>query len=373
MSQFLPTPPRLNTAADLDSIFAHVLKTGASDLFFSGLSPIRMGLHGRKHRLTERNISPKEVESVLQDIYGVNAPAQVGSANPIDTAFEYRLGDKRFRFRLNVSPNYRGGRDVISLAFRSIASRPPTARELNIEPEILETCRNLTQGLVLVVGATGNGKSTLLSSILRDRVEDPTYDPHLLTIESPIEFVYDGLDQGESIVTQMEVGKHIKSFSAGVVNAMRQAPQIILVGESRDQETMERTLEAADTGHVVYTTLHADSVSTVFQRISRLADKADRDTVFGSVADVTRLIVAQTLVPSTDGKRIALREYMPIDDELRARLSDSSNMPDLLRSQLPYKGCPMARSAQRAYEKGLIDASVLKRVKLNFGEDRAQV
>ena len=166
----------------------------------------------------------------------------------------------------------------------------------------------------------GSGKSTLLASIIRELVEREDSHRKVLTYEAPIEFVYDMLNKPTAIISQAEIPRHLPSFAAGVRNALRRSPGLILVGESRDTETISASIEAALTGHPVYTTLHSNGVP---ETIRRLVASFPADERVGRIIDIletVRLVIWQKLVPTVDGKRVALREYLVFDEHVRDEL-----------------------------------------------------
>ena len=192
---------------------------------------------------------------------------------------------------------------------------------MELPPDIKEAIAPY-QGVVYVTGATGSGKSTLLASIIRHLAENEESNRKILTYEAPIEFVYDGLEMPNSIVSQSEIPRHLPSFAAGVRNALRRKPRLILVGEARDQETMSAVLEAALTGHPVYTTLHSNGVAETMRRLVTTFPADERHGRTIDILETIRLAIWQKLVPTVDGKRVALREYLIFTDEVRDILLD---------------------------------------------------
>lgn len=360
-------PSRVNDINDLQPVLEHMVKSGGSDLFIMSGSPLWQSRYGRKERLSERSLQEKEVQMVLQSFYGVNATAIIGSAASIDTFYEYNDGE-RHRFRVNVIGCLRRGRSAITITMRTIPTTPPSAEALGVPQEIIDVCRGADQGLILVVGATGNGKSTLLASVLRDQLEDVDGHRNLVTIEHPIEFVYDEIETPTSIFTQMEVGRHIKSFADGVRNSLRMAPTTILVGESRDYETVSASLEASVTGHVVFSTVHANSVADTCQRMVAVFPEELQPQARQDLIQALKLVVAQRLVPSVDGKRVALREYLAFDDDMRREILSSPNMSLAVRNIVRRQGWPMIKAAEEALAAGRIDQDTRDRIALNYGE-----
>lgn len=356
---FVDTPPRITSKEHLNVLLNHMVDLGGSDMFLLGGDQAKVSLHGNKINITSRKIQDKEVIQVISDFYGVNAQSKLFEPSPIDTSYEfYKLIDgvkERFRFRVNAVSCLRGGRQTATVTFREIPTTPLKLSKLNVEPEIVDLCRNMSQGLIVVVGATGSGKSTLLSSILRDRLEAENSSVNLVTIESPIEFVYDDVEREDSLFTQMEIGRNIPSFKDGVRCAMRMAPTHILVGESRDTVTMESSLDAAITGHAVYTTIHANNVPETFQR---MVDMLNDKKAIQRVVQACKLVVAQRLLPTVDGKRTAIREYIVLNNEIKSRILLASNLGVEARALLEEFGKPMNVDIEDRFEKGIISESV---------------
>lgn len=249
---------------------------------------------------------------------------------------------------------------------RSIPSEPPHWQKLGIEPLIMETSRNLDQGLILVVGATGNGKSTLLASILRDRIETVDSHTNLVTIEKPIEFVYDDIDKPTSFVTQMQVGTDVGSFHEGVVNSLRMAPNVILVGETRDLETTQASLEASMTGHGVFSTVHANNVPETFQRLVYVFPEDMQNQAKIDILQPMKMIVAQRLIPTVDGGRTAIREYMVFEQKHKEMMLENGNFAATAFKMVHNEGRPMIEDATEKYRDGIISEQWYNRIKANY-------
>jgi defect-in-organelle-trafficking protein DotB len=367
-------PPRADSIDVVNAMLEHMVNIRGSDLFLMGSSEVWCSRYGRKVKITNRRLSDNEVKNLISVIYNQNAPSMLGAGQPIDTSHEfYREVSEgfnhdrlRFRFRVNAVGCLRGGRKSITVTLRSIPSNPPHWETLGIEPTIMQTSRNLDQGLILVVGATGNGKSTLLASILRDRIEGPESHTNLVTIEKPIEFVYDEVDKPSSFCTQLQVGTDIDSFHGGVVNALRMAPNVILVGETRDLETTQASLEASMTGHGVFSTVHANNVPETFQRLVYVYPEAMQNQAKIDILQPMKMIVAQRLIPTVDGGRTAIREFMVFDQKHKEIMLESGNFAAAAFKMVHEDGRPMIEDAQDKYRDGIISEETFRRIQANY-------
>jgi defect-in-organelle-trafficking protein DotB len=360
---------------DLDNMLYGMLQKGGSDLFIKGGDYIWLSIYGRKEKVSKRKIKDNEAFSILSAIYGDNARTLIGSKTPVDMQYEFKrdvvdgtnIPKKiRYRFRVNAVGCLKDGINSVVITFRGISSEPKSAKLQGVEPDILELCKNLDQGLILVVGATGNGKSTLLTGIVVDQLTEENGNRNIVTIEAPIEAVYDSIASPSSFVTQMEVGTHVQSFADGLRNTLRMAPSTIVVGEARDYETISCAIEASVTGHVVYSTVHASSVAETFQRmIAEFPSDMQSQARFNLIQSI-KLVVAQRLIPSTDGKRIAIREYLIIDQAMKDLLLDSVNLAKCLFKLVDEKGKSMMRDITEKYNLGLISEEVFNKMKVNY-------
>lgn len=367
---------RCDSLQDVNRLLEHMVKLGGSDLFIMGGSEVWVSLYGRKVKISNRKLSEKEAQKIISEIYNPNAPSLLGAGRPIDTDHEFYREETegvvykstRFRFRVNAVGCFRGGRQSLTITLRSIPTDPPHWEKLGIEREIVETSRLLDQGLIVVAGGTGHGKSTLLASILRDRVETPGRHTNLVTIEKPIEFVYDSIDKPDSFVTQLQVGRDVESFGGGVINSLRMAPNVILVGETRDLETTQASLEASMTGHGVLTTVHANNVPATFQRLMYMFPTDMMSQAKLDILQPMKMIIAQRLVPTVEGGRVALREYMVFDQQHKEEMLDAKDLSQAAFRMVHKHGQPMIEDATNKYQEGIISEEEFRRIKANYDD-----
>jgi defect-in-organelle-trafficking protein DotB len=210
---------------------------------------------------------------------------------------------------------------------------------------------------VAIVGATGSGKTTLLAAGNRHLLERPEGCGKMLTYEAPIEYVYDGVKSPRSLVSQSEIPRHLPTFAHGVRNALRRKPEVILVGESRDRETINASIEASQTGHAVYTTTHTNGVAATVQRMLSAYDMSEREERAIALMESLRLIVTQALVPREGGGRVGVREWMKFPEDVREKLMDMNftEWPNEIQRMINQYGRTMQRSAEIIYEAGIID------------------
>jgi defect-in-organelle-trafficking protein DotB len=352
----MPNEPVRFTPVHLNPLLAFCTTLNASDITIQTNEPVYAEVYGRLIRVTNRKLSNTEVGELLNAIYGPNGTTQILSGSDVDTHYEFHpTRSERYRFRVNGTGCQVEGHDALQITLRTIPSTPPRLADLGLEPKVLEAIAPY-QGVVYVTGATGSGKSTLLASIIRDIVEKEDGNRKVLTYESPIEFVYDAVDMPSSIVSQSEIPRHLPTFAAGVRNALRRKPRLILVGEARDAETISAVLEAALTGHPVYTTLHSNGVAETMRRLVTSFPEGERHGRTIDIIETIRLAVWQQLVPTVDGKRVALREYLIFNEEVRDILlsAELDNVTAVTRKLVKERGQTMAMDAQRKFEEGII-------------------
>jgi len=351
-----PGEPNRIAPSDFDKILAYCNTLEASDITFQSGEPIMAECHGRLLKITNRNLTTSEVGEIINAIYGPNGTTQLLSGKDIDTHYEFRPNrSERYRYRINGTACLVEGYDGIQITARSIPTDPPSLDTMKLPQDIIDAMAP-HQGIVYVTGATGSGKSTLLAAIIKELAEDPESHRKVLTYESPIEFVYDSIKRPTAIISQSEIPRHLPSFAAGVRNALRRKPRLILVGEARDAETISASLEAALTGHPVYTTLHTNGVAEAIRRLVTSFPAEERHGRTIDIIETVRLIIWQKLVPTVDGKRVALREYLVFDETIRDQLleSEPEEVTAMTRQLVKDKGQPMLIEAKRYYKEGVI-------------------
>lgn len=362
--QLMVGEPGRFSEMDLNLILEHCAKFNVSDITIQTGEPVVMEEYGKLKKITRKSLTNAEVGDLLNGIYGANGTTRLLSGEDIDTNYEFRPSRaERLRFRVNATACLVEGHEGIQITLRTIPSDPPLLTDLDIEPGMLEGLKP-QDGVVYVTGVTGSGKSTLLASIIRNIAEDPEEHRKILTYESPIEFVYDNVDTPTSVVSQTEIPKHLPSFEHGVRNALRRKPRLILVGESRDYETINAVLDAALTGHPVYTTVHSNGVAETVRRLVGSFPKSERAGKTIDIIETLRLIIWQKLVPSVDGKQVALREYLVFTDKIRDELlsGDLENITSNIRAILKKNKLTMLDAAKAKLKDGIISKEVYQKI-----------
>ncbi len=357
VNEFLyPNEPIRLTIDSVNEMLMHCVKLGASDITFQTNEPIIAEVYGRLKKVTRRKLSNTEVGDVLNAMYGPNATTIIMSGKDIDTHYEIRPNrSDRYRFRINGTGCQVEGLDGIQITARTIPTDPPKLDSMQLSEPVLEAIAP-EQGVVYVTGATGSGKSTLLAAIIRSIAEDAESHRKVLTYEAPIEFVFDNVEKISSIVSQSEIPRHLPSFASGVRNALRRKPRLILVGEARDPETIGAVMEAAMTGHPVYTTLHSNGVAETIRRLVVTFPAEERQGRTIDIIETVRLVISQRLVPTVDGKRVALREYLVFNEKIRDILleTDILNITNVVRKLVREYGKTMEADAHEKFKAGVI-------------------
>ncbi len=352
-----PAEPDRFLEHHIDPFLLWCVKKGASDITFQSNRSVYSEIHGTLYPSTYRALDAADMAAVLVRLYGTEALAILAGGADIDLSYEVMVDRfTRTRFRVNMTAILADGRDGVQVTMRTLPSAPPTMKQLNIEAEIIANWKP-RQGLVLVTGPTGSGKSTLLAAGNRMLIESLHGCGKMLTYEAPIEFTYDTIISKRSLVAQSEIPRHLPSFAAGVRNALRRKPEIILVGEARDRETISAAIEAGQTGHTVYATVHTTGVAATIRRMVSTFEPSERTERAFALMETIRMVVTQTLVPKIGGGRVALREYMPFTEEIRERLLSLTfdQWPLELMQMVPKYGKTMEKAAKDAYEAGLIE------------------
>ncbi len=355
--QAWPDEPTRFTEIHVDPFLLWSVKRGSSDITFQSDRPAYHEIDGVLYPATFRPLDAADMQVLLHKIYGPEALARLASGTDLDLSYEVKPDRyTRVRFRVNITPILSRGRDASQITMRVLPNAPPTMADLNIEADVMENWKP-RQGMVIITGPTGSGKTTLLAAGCRMLLERPHGCGKMLTYESPIEYVYDVIKSPRSLVAQTEIPRHLPDFARGVRNALRRKPEIILVGEARDRETISAAIEASQTGHTVYTTTHTIGVAATVQRMISTFGPEERSERAYALMETIRMICTQALVPKSKGGRMGVREWMKFPDEVREKLLDMDyrDWGANIQRMIPNYGRTMAASAQISFEKGLID------------------
>lgn len=284
--------------ARIDGLFKMLKDQGASDLHLSTGSPPIFRLHGEMVRSNFKSLSHEETRSILYEILTERQQRDFEAKKDLDFAYEI---PGLARFRGNIFMQHKG----IAAVFRIIPSRILSADDLDL-PEGVRKMTRLKKGLVLITGPTGSGKSTTLAAMI-DLINS-TRKEHILTLEDPLEFIH---ENKESLLNQRQIGEHSESFASALRAALREDPDVILVGEMRDLETISLAMSAAETGHLVFGTLHTNSAAKTVDRIIDAFPKDGQEQVRTMLSESLKGVVCQQLLKTADGKgRVAALEIM---------------------------------------------------------------
>jgi twitching motility protein PilT len=342
---------------ELDYILSVMLDSQpeVSDLLFTVDKPLQVESFGELKPVSLdmpiEKLTPFQTEMVALNLIGDNQWHLVDllRRGSCDTA--YTLTDKA-RFRINIFSQ----RGNYSIVLRKLNTIIPTLEWLKF-PEIIKQIPREKTGLVLVTGATGSGKSTTLAAVLNEI--NHTKPVHIITLEDPVEFVH---PHDKATFNQRELGTDFDTFSNGLRAALRQAPKIVLVGEMRDRETVKIALSAAETGHLVLSTLHTIDAGQTINRILGMFETDEQEQIRARMADTLRWVISQRLVPRLEGGRQALIEIMGSNlrtqETIRLGESEGKSFYEIIEASQPFGWRTFDYSALEAYEAGKISEEV---------------
>lgn len=352
------------TLSDFENMLGAAFRGGISDVHCSSGDYVYFDLHGRLHRASNRRLSDADMKSLVTQLADESALGVLNGGEPINRAITImpaspQLRGTSYRWRLNcVKARIGKLLNGFQLTMRSIPDTPPELSTLNLPQNLLD---NLfpKKGLCLVVGPTGSGKTTKLFSALRFIAET---DPNMkiMTAEEPVEFTFEHVKCVGPIPSQVEIGIDLPSYGKAISEFMRRKGNIFLIGECRKRDELQELVNAALSGHMTYSTLHAGSVEETVHRIVNMFPSEDQAAIASSLLGVLKIVVAQILVPSIDGKRRAAREWLVFDHTLIERMSEThfSDWPRMIRKSVFERGNSMLHSVYALYAEGAIAEDV---------------
>ncbi|WP_105900842.1 type IV pilus twitching motility protein PilT [Vibrio gangliei] len=329
---------------DIAELLDFSVKHNASDLHLSAGVPPMLRIDGDVRKLDMEAFSHSDVHALVFDIMNDAQRSEFEEKLEIDFSFELpNVG----RFRVNVFNQSRG----CAAVFRTIPMIIPSFEDIDA-PEIFEKISNYEKGLVLVTGPTGSGKSTTLAAMV-DYI-NKHHKKHILTIEDPIEFTHTSY---KCLVNQREVHRDTHSFEASLRSALREDPDVILVGELRDKETISLALTAAETGHLVFGTLHTSSAAKTIDRIIDVFPGADKDMVRSMLSESLRAVIAQKLLKRSDKGRVACHEVMIATPAIRNLIREDkvAQMLSMIQTGSSIGMQTMEQAARQLLLQGLVE------------------
>ncbi len=336
---------------DIAQLLAFAAKNKASDLHLSAGLPPMIRIHGDMRRINVPPLTHQDVHAMVYDIMSDVQRKHYEENLEADFSFEI---PGLSRFRVNAFNQNRGAAAV----FRTIPSKVLTLEDLKA-PAVFSDLAMKPRGLVLVTGPTGSGKSTTLAAMVNHRNESDL--GHILTVEDPIEFVH---ESKKSLINQRELGPHTHSFANALKSALREDPDVVLVGELRDLETIRLALTAAETGHLVFGTLHTSSVAKTIDRVVDVFPSDEKDMVRTMLSESLEAVISQTLLKTRDGSgRVAAHEIMICTPAIRHLIRENkiSQMYSMMQTS---SGLGMQTLDQCL-------AELIKRSAINYADARA--
>jgi len=344
---------------------------GMSDIIITSGEPVWIRLYGQWEAVTVRAWSKNEVGYLLDKMTESNVSySSVLSGKERDFLYGVNLArGVGLRFRGNAAPVANGKETGVSVILRTIPEAPPELAALNLEPDLAE---HLTpaNGLVLVTGVMGSGKTYTLAAVLNHIAK--TSKRHIVTFEQPIEFNLMDIPGRLGPVEQSNIPFHYETFSRAIRGSTRRAADVVLIGESRDPETLRGMLEAAEIGVAAYSTVHTKSVAATFARIINVFPPNERNLMASSLISSVRVIIQQRLFPSLDGKRRAAREYLVFSQAMRQQLlrTPLTDLDMAVEELVRRHGQPLEVSTRRLVEAGEISSEYLDAVLAEKTEEK---
>lgn len=347
---------------DLTQLLAFTMQNEASDLHLSATNPPIIRVHGSMKRIKADPLTSDDIRQMLYSVMTEEQRAVYEKDLEIDLAISF--GEKA-RFRVNAFTTRTGSAAV----FRTIPSSVPSMAELDLPP-VMRRFAELEKGIVLVTGPTGSGKSTTLASMVNHI--NTNMAKHIITIEDPVEFFH---SSKQSLINHREVGRDTHGFRHALKSALREDPDVILVGEMRDYETISLALTAAETGHLVFATLHANTASKTIDRIIDVFPTGDKEMVRAMLSSSLQGVVAQTLLKRVGGKgRVGAFEILVGTNAVRNLIRENQipQMYSMIQTGSRYGMVTMEDYVQSLLANGTIDKDEARRALLRTSEEQEE-
>lgn len=342
----------------MTEIFRAAIQRGASDIHIKTGDVVRARIDGRLVALTKERMSADQVRALAQKLMPYPSDRErIDEITDYDCSWGLSgLG----RFRVNILRQ----RGTFMIILRVIPFEAPTLEELRL-PEVLGRIANLDRGLVLVTGVTGSGKSSTMAAIVEHI--NLTQQKHIVTLENPVEFLH---RDKKSSITQRDIGTDTESFATGLRAALRQDPDVILIGEMRDTEAIDIALKAAETGHLVISTVHTQGAVQTIGRIVSVFEKSEQEMARVRLSETLEAVISQRLLPRSDGEgRIVACEVMVVTAAIRDCIRDSERAPEIFdlieEGREHYRSQSFDQHLQDLVHEGLVDFEVAKAAATN--------
>jgi twitching motility protein PilT len=347
---------------EITELLAFAQKNKASDLHLVGGKEPMVRIDGGLKPIKTGDLAPDTVKNMLYSVMTEEQRSEYEAEKEIDFAIAFGAES---RFRVNAYTTASGP----AAAFREIPTKIPNLAQLNA-PEIFKQFSEIERGLVLVTGPTGSGKSTTLAAMINHMNENS--DMHILTVEDPVEFVH---GKKRALINHREVGRHTKSFSRALKSALREDPDVILVGEMRDHETISLALTAAETGHLVMGTLHTSSAAKTVDRIIDVFPAGDKEMVRSMVAGSLQAVISQVLLKRKGGGRAAAHEIMVGTSAVRNLIRENKipQIYSMIQVGQRYGMQTMDDSIKKLVESGIIDTGEADAMAAKLSDDGTSV
>lgn len=329
----------------LTEILDTAIEKGASDIHITNKTSPIVRIDGELLKLEEFQVNtPETIRELTKELLNEKQLEIFLEEKEFDSSFSH--GDSRFRVHLYTQSHS----DAIAL--RIIPREIPKLKDLGIPP-VVRKFTNMANGLVLITGTTGSGKSTTLAAIIDEINEN--YSKHIVTIEDPVEYIH---NHKKSIINQREIGSDVKDFNRAVRAAMREDPDVLLVGEMRDLDTIQNAITMAETGHLVFGTLHTKSVSETVSRIIDIFPPEQQAQVRTQLASSIKAVVSQRLLPKVGGGRVPSCEIMIVNDGIRSLIRENGN-PNSILDQVQMNSKKLgSQTASQALAKLVVDKKI---------------